>query len=73
MVSHGLKVREISVRPTTDTLREIGTVTKDSIPISFKGVQVRRLVVSVGKEIRELSDMMSANFSDFFDPLHNWN
>ena len=42
LLSHGLKVREISVRPTTDTLREIGTVTKDSIPISFKGVQVRR-------------------------------
>ena len=34
------KVREISIRPTTDTLREIGTVTKDSIPIAFKGVQV---------------------------------
>ena len=38
----GFKVREISIRPTTDTLREIGTVTKDSIPIAFKGVQVRK-------------------------------
>ena len=36
------KVREISIRPTTDTLREIGTVTKDSIPIAFKGVQVQK-------------------------------
>ena len=35
------EVREISIRPETDTLRTIYTITKDGIPNSFNGVQVR--------------------------------